>query len=235
MRRRRLARAQFLGEGRGIAVPADRGGGVDHVRSGTSSSSRAARVDAANAVGEIAHPPRLQRERPRRAGIVAVGEGGGGLARLPVGERQSVREDVDEQCRMLRPVLVERHQQADESLPMRVAAMGVEEAPRLGVERRGRPARRLEHRLEVALRHERAVERARRPALQEQRIDRMVAVAGSCFDLWASHSSPGRSWGKALPERTMPVVRRLTQAVGIVPAGGGGRMLLSPPFVGGSR
>ena len=132
-----------------------------------------------HAVGVIAHPASpAARGRPRRRRRRSCGwcDGAGSPVVLSVNGRR-VGEDVDQHRGAVRPALVPRDEQAEEPLPVRVAALRVEEAPGLRVERRRRPARRLEHRQQVLLRHLRPVERARRPALEEQRVDRVIGLA----------------------------------------------------------
>ena len=140
----------------------------------------AVEVDARHAVGVIAHPGRLQRQAgPGGAGVEAVAVRDALLARLRL--HQAVGQDEDQDRGAVRPALVPGDEEVEETRPIRVAAMRVEDAPGLGVERRRRPSRRLEDGEQVVLRHGRAVEGARRPALEEERIDRVV---GRC----------GRSW-----------------------------------------
>src|SRR5690606_6650961 len=84
--------------------------------------------------------------------------------------------DDDEDGGAVAPRLVSREEEVEVRVPVLALAAGVEEAPLLLVEGRRRPACGLEKLLELARRERLARHRSRRPAAEEDRLDRVIGL-----------------------------------------------------------
>src|ERR1700730_17158485 len=82
-------------------------------------------------------------------------------------------DDDDKTGSILGPTLVKRDHQIEKSIPMLFVVLGVKKAPRLVVIGRGRPPSCFKQWHEFFIAHLFSAHRARRPAIQDERMNLM--------------------------------------------------------------
>ena len=129
-------------------------------------------------MGRPAGPRCLQRQigpgRTRIERMAVRGHRGGTARRL----HGSLGNHKHQCSRALRPGLVERVQQAQQRVPALAVAAGIDKAPRLRVVRRRCPTGCLEQCFQFHLGNFGFCKAPRGPAIEEDRVDRPVSLAG---------------------------------------------------------